>query len=67
MFLYPTDRALIGKEFGYTVKATSVNENSGAVLVCTFDWVFTVVDVDSKAIWPTGVPVPDTYYANFPG
>lgn len=29
--------------------------------------VFVIVDVDSMAIWPTGLPVPDTYYANYPG
>lgn len=29
--------------------------------------MFVVVDVNSMAIWPTGIQVPDTYYANFPG
>lgn len=29
--------------------------------------MFTVVDVDSKALWPTGMVIPDSYYANFPG
>ncbi len=29
--------------------------------------VFIVVDVNSKVLWPTGLHLPDTYYANFPG
>jgi len=36
-------------------------------LICTFDWKFTVVDIDSKSLWPTGLTIPNTYYANFPG
>lgn len=36
-------------------------------MVCMFDWKFTVVDEDSKTLWQTGLKLPDTYYANYPG
>ncbi len=49
------------------IEGMSKNENTGRSQVCTFDMVFIVVDVNSKALWPTGLQVPDTYYANFPG
>jgi hypothetical protein len=26
-----------------------------------------VVDPESRALWPTGLKIPDTYYANYPG
>ncbi len=67
MFLYPDDRNYTGKQYNFTVKATSTNEKTNASLVCTFDWRFTVVDEDSRTLWPSGIPIPDTYYANFPG
>jgi len=28
---------------------------------------FTTVPIDSLAIWPTGLNLPETYYANYPG
>ncbi len=67
MYVYPDDKKYMGKEYSFTVKATSINEKNNASLICTFDWHFTVVDVDAKSLWPTGIPVPYIYYANFPG
>ena len=53
--IYPTNTADEGKEFKFTIKAISANENSGASLICSFDMVFVVVQADSMAIWPTGI------------
>ena len=67
LFLWPQDEKDLGKEFNFTVKAESKNENTGKSIVCTFDWRFVIVQADSMTIWPTGIPTPTSYYANFPG
>lgn len=43
--LYPTTPSDLNKEFRFTIKGTSVNENNGNSLVCSFDMIFVVVDV----------------------
>jgi hypothetical protein len=54
MFVSPSDHDLIGKQYKFTVTATSINDNNNDSLICSFDWRFTVVDIDSKYIWSTG-------------
>jgi len=49
------------------VKADSVNEYTGDKISCSYSFVFLVVPADSLALWPTGLNLPDTYYANYPG
>jgi len=65
--IYPTNSADENKPFKFTIKAVSVSENSGANLICSYDMMFVVVQVYSMSIWPTGLSIPDTYYANYPG
>ena len=67
LFLWPQDDKDLGKEFNFTVKAESKNENNGQSIVCTFDWRFVIVKADSLTMWQTGIPTPTSYYANFPG
>ena len=45
----------------------SINEATGHSSVCTFDFKFTIADINSMSIYPTGMNIPDTYYANYPG
>lgn len=49
------------------MKAQSTNEYTNASLICTFTFKYLVVANDSLALWPTGLKLPDTYYANYPG
>jgi len=35
--------------------------------MCHFDIKFTVVDKNDMKMYPTGLQIPDTYYANYPG
>lgn len=67
LFLWPQNNSKVGQEYNFSVKAESKNENNGHFLVCTFDWRFVIVEAGSLTLWPTGIEVPDTYYANFPG
>lgn len=53
--LYPTNPADRNKEFKFTIEGLSRNENDGRSQLCSFDMVFVVVDVDSMALWPTGL------------
>lgn len=66
--IMPTSPDLKGKNFSFVVKATSANEyNTFTPLVCTFTFRYVVVDVDLLSIWPTGVQMPQHFYANYPG
>lgn len=53
--IYPTNKDDLNKEFKFTIQAMSRNENNGHNLICSFDLVFVVVDINSMAIWPTGI------------
>lgn len=35
--------------------------------MCHFDMKFTVVDKNDMKMYPTGLKIPETYYANYPG
>ena len=63
----PVNPNLLGKEFNFIIKGESVNEYTNESLVCTFMFKYLVVANDSLAIYPTGLKLPDTYYANYPG
>lgn len=66
--IMPTSPDLKGKIFNFIVKAESKNEyNAVAPLVCTYSFKYTIVASDTLSIWPTGLSLPDTYYANYPG
>jgi hypothetical protein len=65
--IMPQNPTLVSKEFSFIVKAESVNEYTKESLVCTFTYKYLVVDNDSLALYPTGLRLPDTYYANYPG
>jgi len=49
------------------VKAYSINEYTNEQTSCSFTFVFMVVPDDSLALWPTGLKLPEVYYANYPG
>jgi hypothetical protein len=63
----PTNPALAGKPFSFVVRAESRNEYTGENLPCTYSYKFMIVPIDSRAMWPTGYKLPNTYYANYPG
>lgn len=63
----PVNPNLLGKEFNFIIKGESVNEYTNESLVCTFMFKYLVVDNDSLALYPTGLKLPETYYANYPG
>lgn len=63
----PTSADLLNKEFSFVVRGESTNEYTNESLICSFSYKFLVVPVDSLALWPTGLKLPDTYYANYPG
>jgi hypothetical protein len=63
----PVNPNLLGKQFNFIIKGESVNEYTNESLVCTFMFKYLVVDNDSLALFPTGLQLPDTYYANYPG
>jgi hypothetical protein len=65
--LYPSDPKTINTEFKFTIQGMSRNEYNGQSQICSYDLRFSVVDVNSMALWETGLEVPDTYYANYPG
>jgi hypothetical protein len=65
--IFPVNPSLVNKEFSFIVKAESTNEYTKESLVCTFTYKYIVVANDSLALWPTGLKVPETYYANYPG
>jgi hypothetical protein len=66
--IIPQDPALLNKQFSFIVKAESTNEYGLELpLVCTFTYKYIVVANDSLALWPTGMRLPETYYANYPG
>ena len=67
MSVYPTDQSLLGKEFSFYIKGNSVNTYTNHSLFCSFDFKFKVVDVEDMKIFPTGLELPEAYYANFPG
>jgi len=50
------------------IKAVSTNEYEPNIsLVCTYTFKYLLVDADTYAVWPTGLALPDSYYANYPG
>lgn len=67
MTVYPTSQSLLNREFSFYVKGNSINTYTNHSLACTFSFKFTVVDIESMKMWPTGLKLPESYYANFPG
>ena len=66
--IQPVDPSLAGKPFDFTVKGFSQNElNTSDSHVCTFTFSYTIVEANSTMMFPTGLKLPSTYYANFPG
>lgn len=65
--VFPQNPTLLNKEFSFIVKGESTNEYTMESLVCTFTFKYIVVANDSLALWPTGLKLPETYYANYPG
>lgn len=56
------------RAFNVLIKAVSSNEYDPTIsLVCTFTFKYLLVDPDTYAIWPTGLNIPESYYANYPG
>jgi hypothetical protein len=63
----PTDSKM-ERSFNVLVKAVSYNEYyPETTLVCTFTFKFQVVDEEDYSVWPTGLALPQSYYANYPG
>ena len=65
--VYPTQQSLVGKEFSFYIAGNSINTYTNHSLACSFNLKFRVVDIESMGIYPTGLKLPETYYANFPG
>jgi hypothetical protein len=63
----PTSASDEGKEFSFSVQGVSVNPYTGHKLPCSFTMKFVVVDKNKIDLYPTGLSLPDTYYANYPG
>lgn len=63
----PTMNNTLGKEYHFAVQALSINTYTNHSLACSWSLKFRVVEVTSKKLWPTGLKLPETYYANFPG
>lgn len=65
--VWPTNNSTMGKNYTFVVQGLSVNTYTNRSLVCTFSMTFTVVNINSMAMWPTGLTLPTTYYSNYPG
>ena len=64
----PTNNDLLNQEFTFLVRGESSNEyDPSHTLICSFTFKYIVVQVDSLAMWPTGLTLPTDYYANYPG
>lgn len=51
----PTNPNTIGKEYKFYVNGLSVNTYTGRSLSCVWNVAFTVVKIDSMALWKTGL------------
>ena len=67
MSVYPTRNETMNQTYQFYVTGHSVNEASGRSMICTFTFNFTVINRDSMEIWKTGMTLPESYYANYPG
>lgn len=63
----PTSKDFLNKTAEFSVNGLSKNEASGQSSFCSFTFRFIVVDVNAMVIYETGMNIPDTYYANYPG
>ena len=65
--IYPTDNSLLGKEYIFSVIATSTNPVTNESRGCTYTWKSIVVKADNYSLWETGFHPSSVYYANYPG
>lgn len=63
----PTNNNTLGKEYDFAIIGLSVNTYNNHSLVCTHSMKFKVVDINSMDLYPTGLKLPEVYYANYPG
>jgi len=56
------------KIFNVVINARSSNEYDSTIsTICTFTFKYQLVGNDDYAIWQTGLSLPQSYYANYPG
>jgi hypothetical protein len=67
LILYQQNSGAIGTNATLTIVATSSDPHSDKVITCNSTTSVSFVNSTSKSIYPTDIPVPSTYYANYPG
>lgn len=67
LVLSQTKSGSIGTNATLTVTAMSTDPHSDKPVNCSFSSSVAFVNSTSKQIYPTDIPLPETYYANYPG